>query len=137
MSARRMRFMRSLLEVALRLLEGRQIPIPATIDHLNLRKLLASGIPVDLPGSKQLMIGTLSPRSPCKGQPLEACSILDHGNEIETVAVFRQEHTLLPHPGLRLQVGDRLLIIATPQARAQVAQHFAPVSPPNSPREAK
>jgi chloride channel protein, CIC family len=122
------------LEVALRLLEGRRISVPPNIDHLNLRKLLASGIPVDLPGGKQLLIGILNAKSPCQGKPIESCFSLDHGTEVETVAVFREEHTLLPHPGLKLQAGDRLLLIATPQGREKAAQHLAKLTPAASPR---
>jgi TrkA-C domain len=120
------------IEVALQLLEGRRISVPPTVGHLNLRKLLALGIPVDLLDGKQLMLGTLSAKSPCRDKPIESCFLLDHGNDVETVAVFRQEHTFLPHPDLKLQVGDRLLIISTPQAREQLAQHFAPLSPPRA-----
>ncbi len=93
---------------------------------------MRSGVPVELPGGKQLIIGTLSESSPCRGKSIGSCFLLDHQDEIEVIAIFRQEQTLLPHPGVVLRTGDRLLIITSPGAREQLVKHFAPISPPES-----
>ena len=52
------------LEAAIRLLGMRGLVVPATFSHVDVRELLASGIPVDLPDGKRLVIGILKSGSP-------------------------------------------------------------------------
>jgi CIC family chloride channel protein len=112
------------LETALRLLRERRADALPTIGHLDLQALLASGIPVDLPGGKQLMMGSLAAQSPFVGQPVLSDLLVDDNNTAEVVAVFRDGCVLSPQPGVKLQVGDQMLIIASPQAQKQLTQHF-------------
>ena len=117
------------LEAVLRLLNERQFSLPATVTHLHLRTLLASGVPVDMPGNKQLIIGVLRPDSQYAGQPLQTYFNLNKEDEVEIIAVFRGGHTLVPHSGLVLRAGDRLLAIASQKGQEQLSRQLAPLSP--------
>ncbi len=124
------------LETALRLLRERRVVIPETISHLDLRSLLASGLPVDLPDGKQMILWTVAPKSLYVGKPiLEVLPVTDP-DELEIVAVFRLGHTLLPHGGLELQAGDQVLVIASPQAWGQLMAKLSVPSPRKSKQEA-
>jgi CIC family chloride channel protein len=112
------------LETALRLLRERRGATLPMIGHLDLQALLASGIPVDLPGGMQLMIGNLAAQSPFVGQPVPSDLLVDDHDAAEVVAVFREGCTLSPQPGVKLKAGDQMLIIASPQAQQQLARHF-------------
>jgi CIC family chloride channel protein len=116
------------LEAAIRLLAERKVFVPKTVSHLDLRTLLASGIPVDLPDNKRLLIGVLKPESTYVAKPIRVNFSLDDQDELELVAVFRDGHTFLPHPEVELQAGDRLLLITTPQAWNQRKGHFTSVT---------
>ena len=58
------------LQAAVHLLGIRGLSVPTTIDHLDLRALLTSGIPVDLPDGKSLLLGALKPKNSWAGEPL-------------------------------------------------------------------
>lgn len=116
------------VEAVLRLLSERRFSVPATVTHLDLRTLLASGIPVDVPDNKQLIIGVLRADSLYVGKPIETYFSSNKRDDLELVAVFRQGHTLLLHADLVLQAGDRLLAIASSQGKKQLALHIAPLS---------
>ena len=60
------------VEAAVRLLAERNISVPKSVGHLDLRTLLASGIPVDLPDNKSLLIGVLKPDSPFTGKTIQS-----------------------------------------------------------------
>ncbi|MEJ2261838.1 MAG: chloride channel protein [Anaerolineales bacterium] len=116
------------VEAAIRLLAEREVFVPKTVSHLDLRTLLASGIPVDLPDNKRLLIGVLKPESAYVAKPIRVNFSLDDQDDLELVAVFRDGHTFLPHPEVKLQAGDRLLLITTPQAWNQRKGHFTLLS---------
>jgi CIC family chloride channel protein len=108
------------LESTLRLLTEQHFLVPATVSHLDLRLLLASGIPVDLPGNKQLIIGVLKGDSSFAGKPVRVFFDQITRDEIELVSIFRAGKTLLPLDDLELKPGDRLLVIASPIGRKQL-----------------
>jgi CIC family chloride channel protein len=115
------------VETAIRLLADKDLSVPDTISHLDLRTLMASGIPIDLPDQKQLMIGELMSNSPYVGKPVLECFPVGMDTDTELVAVFRDGHTILPQTnGLtKLQPGDRLLMIAGSQGWQQQKRHFS------------
>jgi CIC family chloride channel protein len=112
------------VETALRLLGERRIALAPTVSHLDLRAFLAAGIPADLPGGKQLVMGALSAQSPFVGQPISSSLPVDDHDEVEVLAVFRGGHILSAQPTVKLRAGDQMLVIASPQAQEQLAQHF-------------
>ena len=113
------------LETAIHLLHNRRVAVPDTVSHLDLRALLASGIPVDLPDGKRLALGVLKPQSPYVGTSIQESFPLDDQEDLEIVAVFRQGHTLLPHSGLVLKGEDRLLVLTTEEVWKRLESHLA------------
>ena len=105
------------LEAVLRLLSEQLFSVPATVTHLDLRLLLASGVPVDLPGEKQMIIGILRTDRSYVGKPIREYFSLNKHDDVEIVTVFRKGKTLLPHDELVLKAGDRLLAITSPASR--------------------
>jgi CIC family chloride channel protein len=116
------------VETAIHLLGKRGIQIPGSISHLDLRSLLASGVPVDLPDNKRLALGILHPQSSYVGKTIQESFPIDGQDQIEAVAIFRDGHTLLPHTKLKLVAGDRLLFITSPQRWVQLSSHFRPLN---------
>jgi CIC family chloride channel protein len=112
------------LHAAFRLLrEHRAAPLKQ-VEHLDLRTLLESGVPVELHDGKQLSIATLAPHSDLVGR-LATTDVLDEGaTDVDLTAVLREGYTILPETGARLRAGDTLLVLAAPEARERVARHF-------------
>jgi len=114
------------LETAIRLLAKRQVNVPETISHLNLRMLIDAGIPIDLPENRRLLVGSIKKGSDCIGKRTEVCFPPEQDNEIDLVAVFRGMKLLFPAPNLRIQADDRLLLIASNDAWQKYRKHFVP-----------
>jgi CIC family chloride channel protein len=114
------------LKTALKMLQERREIDTEKIGHLNLMRLLEAAIPVDVSEGKQLMIGTLSPRSPFVGVPLKDTPFTNKEVDAELVAIFREEHLILPHPKSLLEAEDQLLILGPPQYRKEFDRHFLP-----------
>ena len=115
------------LEAVLQLLSEQHFSVPSTITHLDLRQLIASGIPVDLPGNKQMIIGILRADSSYVGKPIREYFSQNKRDEVEIVTIFRKGNTLLPHDDLELMAEDRLLAIASPAGREELEHHLLPL----------
>jgi CIC family chloride channel protein len=116
------------VEVALKLLDERKLTVPAGAGSLDLRAVLASGVPVDLADGTKMMIGALRADSPLAGKRIRDC-FPQKSADSEIAAVYRRGHTLLPHAGLVLRPKDRLLLIATEEGRRRLAPHLAGPGP--------
>lgn len=114
------------VECAVHLLGTSHVNMPSTCTHLDLRALIASGIPVDLPDGKRLVMGMLRPKSHYVGMRVQEVFPAENREELEVVAVFRQEHTMLPHAGLIFQPDDRVMAVTTPAAWEGLADDFSP-----------
>jgi CIC family chloride channel protein len=112
------------LQTAFRLLRERRAAALGQVGHLDLRMLLESGVPVDLPDGKQLGIATLAATSPLVGRPIAVHALDEAALDVELAAVLREGYTLLPGTGAKLRAGDTLLILAAPEARVRLADHF-------------
>jgi chloride channel protein, CIC family len=117
------------LECAVHLLGTSRVNMPPTCTHLDLRALIASGIPVDMPDGKRLVIGMLRPKSPHVGMRVQEIFPADKRDDMEVVAIFRQGHTLLPHAGLVFEPEDRMMAVTTSGAWERLADHFSPYTP--------
>ena len=116
------------LLIAMDLLDKRRITPTTVIGHLDLLSLLESGVAVDLSEGKQLTIGVLKPESPWIGTPIrQALEKLE--DEVEIVAVHRNDEMLLPHPDTCLQKKDKIFAITTPAAKDRLSKHLASVCP--------
>jgi len=101
------------LETAIQLLAKRQVQIPETISHVGLRTLLETGIPIDLPGNRRLVIEPVKKGSVCAGKRALECYPPDNEENVDLVVVFRKDQIIFPHEQTRLKIGDRLLLIAS------------------------
>ena len=115
-----------LLQIALNLMNQGRISIPAVIGHVNLLKLLSSGIPVDLPDGKLLVIGTLNPQSPWIGRSVKAGYLPEEENDAEIMAVLHQGHLNLPCSDTILQSGDQLLLTVSSSAWKRLSPIMTP-----------
>jgi CIC family chloride channel protein len=122
------------LRIAVRLLDEQNVPVGEQVGHLNMIALLKSGIPIELPGEKRLMIGTLRVDSPCVGTTIRSGCLLSGDSDGEIVAIVRQKRLFLPHPNTKLQAGDQLVILAGQLTCEHLAPHWvqlpsAPAAP--------
>ncbi len=115
------------LQNALRLLDEHRVSVTSTIGHVEVQKLVTSGIAIDLPDGKELTIGVLKPESPIIGKPIKE-SILTRFEDMEMVAILRGKEVLLPHPENVLQSGDRLMIITSRETWNRLSEHLSPLS---------
>ena len=113
------------LKIALDLLQQRKVIDPSQAGHLDLLGLLRSGIPVELPGEQRLAIRVLKDTSPLVGQPAAANDLTADG-ETTLFTIMRGEHMLGPRADLRLEAGDRLLLLTTAAALDRLAPHLDP-----------
>ena len=114
------------VRTALRLIDEGKITLPPQMNHLHLAALLQSGLALDLPDGSQLTVGALRPESPWVGKQIQSRPLSGPMAESKIMAVLRGKSVMMPRPNTVLQPGDRLLLIAPPQAQAEVAQHLAP-----------
>ena len=114
-----------LLEAVLKLLSEDGFSVPASVTHLDLRKLLLSGMPVDLPDNRQMVLLTVQPGCLCVGKTVPSIFSLEPQDEVEVIAGFRKGHMLLPHANQELQAGDRLLAIVTPTGRDELIRQIS------------
>jgi len=113
------------VRTALRLIDQGKITLPPQVDHLHLAALLQSGLALDLPDGSQLTVGALRPESPWVGKQIQSRPMSGPMADSKIMAVLRGKSVMMPRPNVVLQPGDRLLLVAPPQAQAEVAQHLA------------
>jgi chloride channel protein, CIC family len=121
------------VRMALRLLDQGKIALPPQVSHLHLAALLQSGLALDLPDGSQLTVGALRPESPWVGKRIQARPLAGPMADSKILAVLRGKSLMLARPDTVLQPGDRLLLIAPPQAQPEIAQHLAPPRVQNPP----
>ena len=115
------------VELALRLLGTRKIPRGAKTSHLDLVALLDSGIPITMPGRKELNIGVLRPESALIGKTIQFCYQTADDSALEIVGILRGGEVVLPKPGTVLQADDRIIMIGSTKARTRLAEHLEPL----------
>lgn len=117
------------VQLALRILSKRDAPHIANIGHLDLVALLDSGIPVKVPGRRELSVGELKPESSLVGKTIQQSYDEVKGRPLEIIGVVRGGEAILPARDTVLQKGDQLLIVGSPQAHERLAGHVAPINP--------
>ncbi|MGD8321651.1 MAG: chloride channel protein [Gemmatimonadota bacterium] len=108
------------LRTAVRMLSERRRFDAASVGHMDLVALLESGIPLDLPDGKQLMIETLPADSSWAGRPVKDARFVDDDVDWEIVAVLRAEHLLLAHPETVLEPEDQVVIVIPPDYQEEL-----------------
>ena len=112
------------LETAIRLLAKRKVALPEGTSHLSLDMLLNTGIPVDLPGNRRLLVEVVGKEDEGAVERIESRFPPGRQSECGLVAVFRGTRLLFPDPALRFQPEDRLLIIASSEAWSDEKRPF-------------
>ncbi len=115
------------VQLALQLLRTQKVPNAATVGHLDLVTLLDSGLPLKMPGRKELSVGVLRPESSFVGKTIQFCYEAAGGASLEVIAILRNGEVVLPQRDTVLQKNDRLLIIGSSKARNRIAEHFVPL----------
>ncbi len=118
---------RTEIQTALNLLGRRTVPLAEKIQHLDLLQLLRSRIRFDLPGGRLLTMGVVKDGTPLAGKPLRSLYERLERHDFEVVAVTRREHVLLPHPDTILEPDDRVIVITSPEVRAELARLIEPL----------
>jgi len=103
------------LRIAMSLLGREQVPGQANIGHVDLSLLLKSGVPLDLPNGKQLVLGTLGPGSSGAGKAIAAGPLNRRSNNFAIVAILREDQLLLPKPESVLCAGDKIIALTETQ----------------------
>jgi len=75
-----------------------------------------------------LIIGILRSGSPYVDMSVQSPFLLDGQDDVQIVAIFRDGHTHLPHGDFKLRVGDRLLVVASPEGQKRLTQHLTPLT---------
>ena len=101
------------LNIALRILRERRQLDPSAVENLDLLSLLRSGIPVELPENRRLVIAVLRPDSPYANGKLGPDGGRLEDGEAQIVTIIRGEHMMAARPGVELKGGDRLILLAT------------------------
>ena len=115
------------LKAAIHILKNHNITLSPDDEHVNLERLLDTGVPIDLEDDKQLRLGRLMSKSPLVNQRVrDLLDILppEQKDDVRVSAIFRGRQTLIPYGDLRFKSGDRVLFIATPQAWRLLTHHF-------------
>lgn len=117
------------VRLALSVLGAGKLPKAAKVGHLDLVSLLDSGLPVNLPGRRQLNVGVLHPLSTLVGKTIQDCYEVAGDAALEIVAILRGGNVVLPSRDEVLQESDRLLIFGSTDAGSRLTDHLAPVPP--------
>ena len=118
------------VRLSVRLLDEEKVSLLPEVSHLHLAALLQSGLAVVLSNGYQLVAGALRPESPWVGKQIQARVLNGPIADAKLLAVLRGNSVLVARPEMFLLPGDRLLLIAPPEAQAEIARHLAAPPPP-------
>ena len=111
------------LKDVLRLHGGQLLTIPDTLSHTDLLALSTSGVAIELPDGKQLSLGTLRSPNASSESTLSVVELEQGSTEAQILAIFRQNHILVPRADMMVEAGDQLLLLAPPEAWGRL-EHF-------------
>lgn len=114
------------LTIALQLLRDHQLPDASAVGEVDLVSLLRSGIPVELPGERRLVIGVLKADSRFVGTTVGTNGNVLGGDGSNIVAIIRGEHMLVPSVTTVFATGDRLILVAADTALTRIRRDLAP-----------
>ena len=119
---------REQIQGAFRLLGKPDMPMMNQLRHLDLLRLLQSGVRFDLPKNRELVIGMLRDDSSLAGKTIRAIYRQLHPCDFTFVAVLRGQDALRLYSETVVKPADRVILIVSPDARAVLAQHIAPLA---------
>jgi CIC family chloride channel protein len=113
------------IDSVMKLLSTEGYSVPHSVTHLDLRKLLMTGMPVDLPDNRQMVLLTIQEHSPCVGQTVMCLLSFDESDQVDVIAGFRKGHALFPHSEKPLEAGDKLLAIVSPKGKDELTEYIS------------
>ena len=117
------------VEMALRILSAGNVPRTSQVGHLDLVSLLDSGVPIKLPGRKELSLGVLRLQSALVGKTVQSCYEMAGNGALEVIAILRGGEVILPKRDTMLRENDRILTIGSSQARSRISEHLGTLEP--------
>jgi CIC family chloride channel protein len=117
------------LAIALRLLREREpgeFGDLAAAGAIDLVSLLRTGVPVELPEGRRLMVGVVRPDSRWVDRAALSDSCRLDGADTRLVAILRGEHLTAPGPSATVQPGDRVVYIANADAIDELRAELDP-----------
>jgi CIC family chloride channel protein len=112
------------VDIALRILREQAPGYLAGVGELELLPLLRSGMPIELPGERRLIVGVLHADSPFVDTTVGASGRKLDGVGSNIIAILRGEHMLVPDADTRLEAGDRLILVVREAGIEQLRTHF-------------
>jgi CIC family chloride channel protein len=113
------------LQIALRILEERNVPIPESVGRVDLLSFLRSGIPVELADNRRLLIGVLRKKSSIAEKTLKDARE-DLGVNTLIIAIIRDEHMMVPRGDTALKAGDRMILLTTAEGMEKLKADVDP-----------
>ncbi len=113
------------VQAALRALQRPTLPDLSNLGDLDLFALIKSGIPVELPGDRRLLAGTLKADSAFVGGTVDAARERLGAGDTNVIAIARGDTFVVPAPDTVLEAGDRLMVVADAQDADEVRRHLA------------
>ena len=114
------------LEIAMRILRDHQPQDVSAVGEIDLVSLLRSGIPVELAGDRQLVVGVLRPESSYVGTTVGLTGRQLDGGNANIIAILRGEHMTVPNATMQFEAGDRLILVASADGIERLRRDLAP-----------
>jgi CIC family chloride channel protein len=114
------------LEVALKLLRGREKPDLSGLGEVNLLSLLSAGVPVELPGDRRIIAGVLRKESSVIGKTIAAAAPTLGEGSLNIIAIIRNERIVAPKANTEFKAGDRMVLITDAVHLDALREHLDP-----------
>jgi CIC family chloride channel protein len=113
------------LNAAFELIRAHQLKQPSLVHELDMAALMQSGIAVSLSAGEQMFMGEVKAGSPLVGQTIaQVCG--EYKSDVpKALAIFRGGEVLLPHDSSKLQVADRVLMVASPGTKGELEKRLS------------
>ncbi len=116
------------VRTALSLISSRKVPRTATFSHVNLLALMDAGIPINLPGGRQLVVGRLREESAVTGKTMQEAFPSSQAGDIDILALLNTDGVELVDHGTVLEPDQRVLGLVSQDGKEVFFRHFIPIS---------
>lgn len=114
--------------LAYRMLQNKDIKLPDDVSHLELLKLIQSGVPINLSNGKNFLLGEIDENSPLRGKDLSSEEASPLRNKAEVVALLHDGDIFIPNGSTKFHNKDQLLILAESNHSEMIKKILTPPS---------